>query len=232
MYNTPTYLIQPIGNNAFSYNERIALWSVGKLYIPSLIQWTVADLQQGSEICFEEYVDGKLKSCTGLKHFVQLECHGKQIFIVDNHNHALSFRYHQLVNSWTRQPVNLIHIDQHSDVKENGNIFSPEDDIEQFVNEKTNVGNFISAAKNSWIISEIIQVRTDFSLCNLQSSILNPQFILDVDIDFRVDKELTENDKEIIQELMKKAELVTIATSPYFIDQKRAISIITTILSA
>ena len=225
MYTAPSYLTQPIGNNAFSYDERIALWSVGKLCIPSLISWTVDDLQQGSEICFEEVINNKLKSCTGLKHFVQIEYHGKQIFIVDNHNHALVF--------WTliKKPLPVIHIDQHSDVKTNENIFPPGDDIEQFVNEKTNVGNFISAAKNSWIISEVIQVRTDYALRELQaSSIMHQAFILDIDIDFRVDKELTEDDRKIIQTLMKKAELVTVATSPYFIDQEQAISIIRNIL--
>ena len=231
MYKNPTYLSKPIWNNAFSYDQRIALWSAGKLSIPSLIQGTVADLWQGSEICFEEVVDNKLVSCTGLKNFLQTTFHEVPVYIVDNHNHVLSFRLIQHINSLTRKPVNLIHVDQHSDIKPNENIFS-EGNIETFVNEKTNVGNFITAATNSWIIKDIIQVRTDYALKNVQRLTSNVQrFILDLDIDFRQDKEATEADVKIIRKLMKQAELVTIATSPYFIDQARAITIIQKFLS-
>jgi hypothetical protein len=63
MYSTPTYISDPIGNNAFSFEERKALLSPGEIYIPSLIQGTLADLQRGSEICFEEVVEEKIISC-------------------------------------------------------------------------------------------------------------------------------------------------------------------------
>jgi hypothetical protein len=78
----------------------------------------------------------------------------------------------------------------------------------------------------------VTQIRTDYALHSIQNSKFKIQnYILDIDIDFRQDKEITANDIAIIQELMKKAELVTIATSPYFIDQARAIEIIKKILS-
>ena len=104
--------------------------------------------------------------------------------------------------------------------------------METFVHEKTNVGNFIPAAINSEIINEVTQVRTDYSLDNLSTfnvSTFHP-FILDVDIDFREGKEITQTEIEIIRTLMHSAKLVTIATSPYFIDQEKAISIIKKIL--
>ncbi len=227
MYEREKHITQAIGNNAFSYDQRIALWSAGKLYIPSLIQGTVADLQQGSDICFEEVVDGKLISCTGLKNFLQTTFHGVPVYIVDNHNHALSFRYTYKTSNVQRPTCNVIHIDQHTDIKENENIFSPDDNIETFVNEKTNVGNFITAAINSWIVKDVVQVRTDYTLQNVQRVTSNVQrFILDVDIDFRADKEATEADLEIVRKLMKQAQLVTIATSPYFMNQEKAIKLI------
>lgn len=239
MYTSPTYITQPIWNNAFSYNERIALWSEGKLYIPSLIQDTVAELQQGSEICFEEVLNGKLVSCTWLKNFLQTTFHDTPVYIVDNHNHALSFR-HKHFNTSTFQRFNVLHIDQHSDIKPNSNVFLipdlpagrqgswlPIPKVEDFVNEKTNVGNFITAATNSWIVKDIIQIRTDYALEHFNISTLQHfNFILDIDIDFRQDKEMTVSDIAIIQELMKKAELVTIATSPYFMDQEKAIILV------
>jgi hypothetical protein len=231
MYEIWTYITKPIGNNAFSYDQRMVLWSTGKLYIPSLIAWTVADLWQGSEICFEEVINGKLVSCTGLKNFLQTTYHDMPVYIVDNHNYALSFR-HKHFNISTSQPFNVIHIDQHSAIKPNENIFSPDDDIETFVNEKTNVGNFITAAINAWIIKDVLQVRSDYTLGNIQHETWNMQpCILDLDIDFRVDKEASETDFEIIRKLIQQSKLVTIATSPYFIEQNRAIEIIKKILS-
>ncbi len=77
----------------------------------------------------------------------------------------------------------------------------------------------------------MIQVRSDYALHNLQLETFNLQpFILDIDVDFREDKEITPEEIQIIRELIKKAKLVTIATSPYFMDQKRAIEIIKAIL--
>jgi hypothetical protein len=53
---------------------------------------------------------------------------------------------------------------------------------------------------------------------------------LDLDIDFREGKEITQDDIKIIQQLISHAEIITIATSPYFIDQKQAIDIINKLL--
>jgi len=105
------------------------------------------------------------------------------------------------------------------------------EDLESFVNEKTNVGNFISAALNNKIIDEVIQIRTDYALHQLQTSSFKLQAnIVDIDIDFRLDKEITSEDIEIIRKIIGKADMVTIATSPYFMDQKKAIEIIKKIL--
>jgi hypothetical protein len=103
----------------------------------------------GSDICFEETLNGKLVSCSGLNNFLQTTFHDTPVYIVDNHNHALSFRHSYRLNDSALKRLSVLHIDQHSDVKPNKNILSPDEDIEDFVNEKTNVGNFITAAINS-----------------------------------------------------------------------------------
>jgi hypothetical protein len=250
MYKIWTYITDPVWNNEFSYQERIALWSVGKIFVPSLITWSLDDLEEWSEIVFEEALNWKLISCTWLKHFVQLEYEWIPIYIVDNHNHALTFwiqKQKTPLIKWshtesrkaggeTKKDVTLIHIDQHSDSKPNSEKL--DGDRENFVYTKTNVGNFITGAVNSWIVNKVIQVRTDYTLQQLQT--LNFELwtiIVDIDVDFRtclsnrrVDKEITPEDIQIIRSLIKKAKLVTIATSPYFIDQKKAIGIIKKIL--
>ena len=57
-------------------------------------------------------------------------------------------------------------------------------------------------------------------------------YILDIDVDFREKKSQQEMDAdfEIIRKLVDNTCLITIATSPYFMDQKQAIEIIKAIL--
>ena len=245
MYKIWSYITQPIGNNEFSYSERIALWSIGenpaslgKIFVPNLVKWNINNLEQGSEIVFEEIVNNKVISCTGLKHFVETEYKWIPVYIVDNHNHVLTFRYNYYLNHWKEQNISIIHIDQHADTKPNDNKLpitnsqSQNLDLETFINEKTNVGNFISVALNSWIINEVIQIRTDYALKKLwDSSIELWANIVDIDIDFWVGKEITSEEIQIIRQLIQKTKIVTIATSPYFIEQKRAITIIKQLLS-
>lgn len=229
MYRIWRYITEPIGNNEFSYQERIAMGSGGKIFVPSMKQWTVSDLETGSEVDFEEVEDGKLKSHQGLKHFIRTSYAWVPTYIIDNHNHALTFRYQYRLNVWSFERLVVIHIDQHADTKPNEKRL--EEDIETFVNEKTNVGNFISAALHNHIIDEVIQIRTDYALKHLDiSSFGQISVIVDIDADFRADKEIGSEDIRIIQALMKKAKLITIATSPFFIDQQEAIEMIQKIL--
>lgn len=255
MYESWRYIRDPIGNNEFSYQERLALWSVGespaslgKIFVPNLIQGTLDNLEEGSEIVFEEADKGKRISCTWLKHFVQLEYKWIPVYIVDNHNHVLTFWNECRLNIWAFEHLVILHIDQHADTKPNDNICPPfkkeslsrtscgrwceaQEDVEDFVHTQTNVGNFITAAMNSWIINEVIQIRTDYTLHHFDSSsIIQWNIIVDIDSDFRVGKEISQEDIQIIRTMIKQAKMVTIATSPYFIDQKRAIEIIKEIL--
>lgn len=246
MYKSWTYITDPIWNNALSYKERIALWSLGEIFVPSLIKWNLDNLEWGSEIVFEEaeftesrlsgIVNNKLVSCTWLKHFIETSYEWVPVYIFDNHNHAFTFRTHYRLSVWPLERLVVLHIDQHSDIKPNDNQLQMTNDqwpnIEQFVNEKTNVGNFITAALSSWIINEVLQIRTDYALQHIQHPTFKIQnYILDIDVDFRVEKELTEQDIQTIRDLIKKAKLVTIATSPYFIDQQEAIKIIKRLLA-
>ncbi len=260
MYQIWTYITDPVWNNEFHYDERIALWSQGKIFIPNLITWSIDDLEEWSEIVFEEVENGKLVSCIGLKHFIETSLFAKEgegdskkipVYIIDNHNHALTFWYKHNTTTWNLKPetFNLVHIDQHADIKPNNNTCPPllkegapfrVEDFETFINTQTNVGNFISAALNNWIINEVIQIRTDYALHNLKPSTFNlptgqaglQPFILDIDVDFWEDKspQEMESDFEIIRNLVDNACLITIATSPYFIDQKKAIEIVKQLL--
>ncbi len=233
MYKVWNYITDPIWNNEFHYNERIALWSVGKIFVPNIIQGNLDDLEEGSEIVFEEVVDNKLISCTGLKHFIQTAYKGIPTYIFDNHNHALFFWYRYIKQFEETKPFVVIHIDQHADTKENKNSFqvthaSPQD-VMNFTSYGCNVGNFLTSAKEAWIIEQIIQVRSQHTLHNMEALDFHTyNYILDIDVDFwewKTDEEM-ESDFTIIRQLLDNVCLITIATSPYFMDQKKAIEII------
>jgi len=237
MYKIWFYIDTPIGNNEFSYQERIDLWSERKIFVPKVIQWTVADLEEGSEIVFEEVSNGKLISCTGLKDFIETRYKWISTYIFDNHNHALFFRYRHTKQFENTKPFKVIHIDQHADTKENKNSFianhnSPQE-VFNFTNYWCNVGNFLTSAKDAGVIDEIIQIRSEHALHNIEKlDFHNYNYILDIDMDFWIDKsqQEIESDFEIIRKLTDNVCLITIATSPYFINQKKAIELIRKLL--
>ncbi len=131
------------------------------------------------------------------------------------------------------KPFILIHIDQHADTKENKNSFKATHSSPQeafgFANYACNVGNFLTSAKDAEIIEEIIQIRSEHALHNMEKlDFHNYNYILDIDIDFWEDKseKEIESDFEIIRKLIDNVCLITIATSPYFMEQKQAIELI------
>jgi len=225
------YTSKPIGNNEFSYKKRMNLWSKWKIHVTNVKKWNLKDLKVWNKIVFEEVVKNKLIGCIWLKQFLWIKKWIRNVFIVDNHNHALYFRYRAL-NEWIiKKWINLVHIDQHSDMKENKNKFNWKD-VCKFINEKTNVGNFILPAKNEWLINEVIQVRTGVKLNEFWNieTLKFWDFILDIDMDFWVWKTNVEKDFVIVRNLIKNAKIITIATSPYFLDQDIAVSLVKKLL--
>lgn len=180
----------------------------------------------------------------GLKNFLWIEkSKFPPIFIFDNHNHAITFWYNTIYDKGIKN-VELIHIDQHSDCWENKNCLRLDwernelENVFNFCNKYCNVGNFIPPAIESWIIWNQVQIRSTTALQNLQVK-KNQNFILDIDLDFCLDwierdKVNWENVnllKKKFDESWKNALCITIATSPYFLDQRLAINITNKLLN-
>ena len=180
----------------------------------------------------------------GLKSFLLIKKTSfPPIFIFDNHNHAITFRYNIVYSKWFKN-TKLIHIDQHSDCRENKNHLELDlklnelEKVFKFCNEKCNVGNFILPAIDSWIISSQIQIRSTTALKNLEIG-KELDFILDIDLDFcldwisreKINSESVEILKSKFYEIWENALWISVATSPYFLDQNLAISILDIIFS-
>jgi len=237
-YSLPVTLDSPIWNNTFAYDERVNVLGEAKIIVPQLIEWMINDVRRGTNIVFAEMIDDELQEFQGLESLVCLDYPSaghweeKKVYIMDNHNHALYFWYREYRESNIKKWLPVIHIDQHSDMKEplSWIAMDREDDLEyiaQYTNEVCTIADFIHPWLKTWIIDKCIQLRTENGL--LDYNIPEFSYILDIDIDFWAPEMRIEQFDRTIQktrQLIAEASLVTIATSPCFIDQERALDIV------
>lgn len=220
-------------NNSFSYQTRKLNNPDPCLYIPPMISWTQNELKIWEKTAIEEVNNNKLISSPWLENFIYTNKNNQHIFVIDNHNHALFCWYYAYINYIIPKKTSLVHIDQHTDMNDNPYQIdlSKENNlsyIKQFVNYKCNVWNFIKPAIRSNIVKQPIQIVTEPALKDIFNNPPKEEFILDIDIDFR-DPNLPNIDYEFkfkaVKTLISKAKVITIATSPFFINQELAINI-------
>lgn len=211
-------LTENIWNNQFHYNQA----KNPQLRIADLIEWTRNDLEIWEKTVFREMKNWELVEYKWLKNFIHITKTNQSIYIFDNHNHALKYRYDEF-KLWNIQFwFDLIHIDQHTDM----NLSEFELDLENPNFDAYNVWNFIHPAIKSWLIKNVEQINTEYKLLNFQTDENN--LILDIDLDFRAPEMSIEKHLETIKrtkELISKSRVVTIATSPYFLNQELAIKV-------
>ena len=218
------YIEKPIGNNIFSYEDR----SNKKIYVPKLIEGSLDDVVVGDKVVFNEIDENIEIKAKGLKNMVKYSIEDKEVYIFDNHNHALYFWIKSLKFNKFNKGCKLVHIDQHKDMREpeNYNVdMNDIDDVFRYTNDVLNVGNFIQPALKHNIFSEVVIIDSSYGF-NLD---IQGEFVLDIDLDiFSKDMEYISYDLRInrIKELIKKAKVITIASSPFFIDQEYAIKVL------
>lgn len=237
MYTKWFFLDKALWNNSFSYDKR----KNKKLYIPNIIKiknFEEIKLQDDIEkIAFEDFdFDWNLSTNYGLKNFYRIPWKDKEIILVDNHNHVFYFWYEARKNWIITNGSTLYHIDEHSDLKDNKKYISKTDSknlkkVFEFTNYSLNVWDYIIPAKNEWLIDKIIEIRNSY---NIDSYLKNPiknkntSIILNLDLDFfepNLDYIDYEIKKKVILDIAKKADIITISSSPFFIDQNLAIEV-------
>ncbi len=242
------YLEKQVWNNAFSYEDRKRLGSKCKLYIPEIMdKWklkidTLLDSGSSSEwqekiknfldrylklwkkIVFEEVENNKLLSFTWLENYLSFKLKNSQIYIFDNHNVAFYFLAKYFEKN--KQKLDLIHIDQHSDMREPDFIPKKLENIEKYTFEWLNVWNYLIPLQKLWIIWNIYQCRTQTSVLEINDNLLKNS-ILNIDLDFWEENMATDKQSlDKIKQYIGISPIVLIATSPYFIAQKRAVQLI------
>jgi len=236
-YRESIILDRPVGNNTFVYNERKEFFGKAEIVVPQLIVGTLDDVQLGYTIVFAEKVSEEIKEFTGLKNLVYLRIQDIPVYVMDNHNHALYCWYKEYLAWNIGKELPLIHIDQHSDMNDSAWRIDEKKEhdlsyIAQYVNEVCTIADFIQPAMRSGLISDCIQVRTEYSLLHFDR--IEKPYVLDIDIDFWApEMSVGEFDRTIekARQLIAGASLVTIATSPCFIEQYKALEIVKLLLS-
>jgi len=243
-YLSPQTISTNNWNNKFAFQERMKAFWKAEIIVPQMIQWTTQDLGIWQTITFNEYENWSIKQFHWLKNLIQIKW--SNTYIIDNHNHALYYRYKSYLENNFNKWLTLIHIDQHSDMAEaNSEIdINKEEDlnyIAQYTNKVCNVWNFIIPAIHSWLIKEIIQIRTEESLLNFdlekllntlttpnkksnqslrtkwsnlnQKTIYQPSaFILDIDLDFRDPKMWIQQTHQTIKKVQELIQSASITT--------------------
>lgn len=234
-YNQEFILKDPFGNNAFDYEKRSESHPEPYIRIAPLLSYPNAatalqKFQIGLTPAFEIYDEEKLRSMPGLINFLEFPApsSGRPVFVFDNHNHAFYFWHATAQQLKIPEPLLLIHIDQHKDSRIPATFLSAEDSknpqlLFEYTNLTLNVGNFIPPAIKTGLLSDAITIDSEASIKAFKEP--SQPFILDIDLDFfapELDYIGNQNKLDLIRQLLPKAAMTTIATSPYFIDQELA----------
>jgi hypothetical protein len=239
-YKQQTFLDENRGNNGFDYERRSGTNPSPALRIAPLREYpAVKDaldhLAVSPFTAFEIEENGLIKGFPGLESFLIFPNPSnpdRPVVIMDNHNHAFYFWHWARSAFHLSAPLTLIHIDQHKDSRIPAEMLSADryedlNEIFNYTNQILNVGNFVPPAVKCGLIGEMFLIDSSASL-----EIFEPPdspFILDIDLDFFA-PEFDYIDKRkklaLIKKLLPQADLVTVATSPYFIDQQLAHRII------
>lgn len=230
-YKESFYITKPVWNNAFSFEKR----ELKKIFVPSIIEINnINEIQIWKEIVFIDYdFDWNIKEEIWLKNFYKINIKNKTIYFFDNHNHAFYFwhlaRFQKII--WDN--ALLIHIDEHSDMRDPWVYLEEKDSYDldkvfNYTNFELNVWNYIIPALKTWIIKDIIQIRNTINLQDylIKKDYLPENIILNLDLDFFspwldfIDFNLK---KQVILDAFNRSNIITVSTSPFFINQNLAI---------
>ena len=207
-------------NNSFSYHKWKRIW------IAPVKIWKIDDLKLWNKIVFSDLEDWILRKSVWLLTHLWILDWRCPVFVCDNHNRALeAWQFYR-----TNTPY-LIHIDQHRDEADYLNIIDFEKDLR--------VCDYIKWAKDrNWVqkihlslceskdFSDIYKNDLiDFKKIKWSSS----SIILNIDLDiFAPEQTLISHELiwDTIFKFSKKSCLITIASSPLFIDQQLALNLV------
>lgn len=241
LFESPSVITDPVGNNRFGQPETGPALPIE---VPKRVYGGFPDVRLGSRIAFREAdSSGRITEEFGLENFVSTEWEGVPFHIVDNHNYALAFWLEAYAEGRIGKGATLVHVDMHSDLWKNGYSLDLEraadpSYVEDFVNRKTEVGNYIDPAVRAGLVGEVAKIEgegeleaalerlEEWGVGRFGTFPATHSLILNLDLDFfapDLDYIPFELKKRAVLGFARRARLVTVATSPCFIDQELAL---------
>lgn len=217
------------GNNAFSLPLKA---DRSKLTITPLKIGKLDELNVGKHIAFQDFEGERWQDCVGLESAILCLNFPIPIYIFDNHNHVFYAWCEALKMGWFEKGAVLVHMDEHFDASMPPLIPAQSDlksleNVWRFTNETLQIATYIKPALTLEIFSECVDYveSSQFAVRNQQSM----DIVLNLDIDvFHSDmNHISWQQKiDVLKYYLPRVKLITIATSPYFIDQHKAIDLI------
>jgi hypothetical protein len=198
--------------------------------------------------------------CVGLESAILCLDFPIPIYIFDNHNHVFYAWAEALKMGWFEKGATLVHMDEHFDAAEPVIPPDPQplirgadqpnhwqidlDDLEnvwKYTNEILQIATYIKPALKLGMFTECIDyveskhfeipIRPPNPL--LRGDFLPSQNVINLDIDvFHADMSHIswEQKIDVLKQYLPQTKVITMATSPYFIDQQKAIQLVRRVL--
>lgn len=221
-YSEPFYQTAPGGNNNTRRGRRLS-----PLRVAAVTQGDLHNLSLSTDIALSSVsrATGALEEACGLNTFMYFDWQGVPGIVFDNHNHALYFWYEARQLGLFKGPAQLLHVDAHRDGSVPPRPLSDTStlpDVFWYVNNVVEVGSFIQPALANGFFSSWAWLNT---LETIQTQ-WPAGYVLDLDLDIFAGLEVSEDESRLIQAIQNlalRAVFMTVATSPLYIPQDRAI---------
>jgi len=224
-YTSGRCLEEGIGNNAFSLEKKKGR---SKLIITPLKIGGIDDLKVGKEIVFQDYDSEQWVECVGLESSILCLDYDFPIYIFDNHNHAFYAWCEAMKMNWVEKGSTLIHMDEHYDDQEPSNYRVDIDelaDVWRYTNEELQIATYIMPAIKKGLLRDCLNYVESREFGVRSSEFEDCVVNLDIDIFHQDMSHISWFEKmTVLKKYLSKTKLMTIATSPHFMDQKVAIS--------
>ena len=227
LYDSPLLLSGPLGNNTFSCEKR-----VGGLVVPACRAGGIHDVRMGTEVVFADVDErGRVVESAGLRSFIRTTWQTIPLVVVDNHNHVLPYWHEGIVSGILPRGCAVVHIDLHSDLAPNPHfpwelLSDDSRAVERYTHFRTRVGDYIMPAMVSGCVSRVVRIQGESDM----DAYVPPDvpYIANIDLDFFApEMDYIDRAKSLpfVRNIARSARLITVATSPVFVSQTRALEV-------
>jgi hypothetical protein len=237
-YREGVFLDPGVGNNGFSMDVKGARDS---LWITPMKIGSLEDLKMGKRVVFQDFepsyapeggaseVRYEWVESVGLQYSILCLDYDVPVYVVDNHNCVFYCWAENAKCKIKKEKMTLVHMDAHFDDKSPPNFDVDLHDLEdvfRYTNEVLQIATYIQPAVELGLFSEVVHMVESRHFEN-PPDILG-DVVLNIDLDVFCDEmsHVSYHQKvSVMKKYLPQTKLITFATSPSFIGQKKAIEV-------